>query len=140
MAEAGINIWEYPQRKETTHTPAKLATKPSVAKTLQSVKFRPYQICRLGRQQLLSRNTAQTHITHTLFTSVHITGQNTTENTCWCGRLVEKAPQNMCSLLPSLVQWKKCIFPSFSKILFLKILHSLKYQSLKFHSWRLNIL
>ena len=81
-------------KEEKTHTPAKLATKPSVAQTLQSVKFRPYQICRLGRQQLLSRNTTQTHITHTHFTSVQITGQNTTENTCLCGRLVEKAPQN----------------------------------------------
>ena len=125
-------------KEEKTHTPAKLATKHSVAKTLQSVKFRPYQICRLGRQQLLSRNTTpKTHITHTHFTPAQITGQNTTENTCWCSRLVEKAPQNMCSLLPSLVQWKKCIFPSCSKILFLKVLHSLEYQPLKFHSWRL---
>ena len=85
--------------QEKNLTRATLATKTSVTKTSQSAKFRPYQICRLGRQQLLSRNTAQTHITHTLFTSVHITGQNTTENTCCCGRLVEKAPQNMCSLL-----------------------------------------
>ena len=77
------------------------------------------------------------HTLHTHCTSAQITGQNTTETKCWCGRLGQKAPQNMCSLLPSLVQWKKCIFPSFSKILFLKILHSLEYQSLKFHSCRL---
>ena len=90
--------------QEKTLTSATLATKTSVTKTSQSAKFRPYQICRLGRQQLISRTTAQTHYTHTHFTSAQITGQNTTETTCWCGRLGQKAPQNMCFLLPSLVQ------------------------------------
>ena len=80
------------------------------------------------------------HTLHTHCTSAQITGQNTTETKCWCGRLGQKAPQNMCSLLRSLVQCKKCIFPSCSKILFLKVLHSLEYHSLKFHSWRLLIL
>ena len=68
--------------QEKTLTRATLAIKTSVTKTLQSVKFRPYQICRSGRQQLISRTTAQTHYTHTHFTSAQITGKNTTETKC----------------------------------------------------------
>ena len=35
------------------------------------------------------------HTLHTHFTSAQTTGQNTTETTCWCGRLGQKAPQNV---------------------------------------------